>query len=1593
MEGIVEVFQIKDGCWDKTYEESNMVVHSGKVACADIFTHVPYEASDGTTPDASSVYQSVSNYTIQSITLGAGTKTMAGRDARHLLTKDNDKWGSNTTEYLDVSGKFYSLLPYRENWNFSSFGSFGLHKTPVKPKKLPHPGKTPPRPLLLDANILKHGFVKVATTDEDGGSIVIKKRKGQDFAILEVPLDLHLHTKYKLSLGVEGDLPVKMEVVRVDKINRENSLSVDLREQVWDFDRSRFVYEHEESNLDNLSKLLYASSVIPGELTETLLTTAFDRIDEGKRVELFDYKVRITAPKATDFEKGEVRLYDLRLESLDDTLLKNPNFNKVESLVTNTSFKDLTPYSTLSEEMPANTDELKVMGVYQIGGWEHQSPLYTSANPLWESLQSSCLLGWISLDNVDSYGTSAKPPRVLDGDESNIGVCFNSCALAFDWSGTAQLTKKFKFPNPWTDYYTQTGSRFEKGFLNDPYSHRSLVVKFDACPVSSTDTNPNEMMGVKIRCKNVTKNLSYNFVSGSSMVAKTWGVSGNPAHLGQGLSMDTSTTLQTNINMPLDFYNDEFKLDIIGHAGNANGVRGKLILKNLDIGQVQGWHVHEATASGVTVSSCTGFPTSGINILTDQSQNPPADWYSLSSIEKQTFLSQTITGLNPSKVYNLLVEGKSNVGTGTLGVALVHKGFSNPYHFDYAKYLTVGPYYNAGNAYFQWFNPDTTYNAAAFTMPGPQGPPTNSQADADFEEHQKCVRWRLNSPGLAVGGSPLYKFVDTDVSSFNLNNTYASLPPGKFKFETDLRHFCDTTLPEPWGYYVPVCLGLRVKSAAYGQAGQGERAYWYNFKTRKFERTTDDIGYNNNDNYKTTLLPGSHARPFAGSVHYPKIAKSTQEVELLGGDPKGWTSAQVSFDVRDEDFVSDAPMGAKKKEAHVAHSNWGTRDVEFIFYADDEMPPPEGNPEHGNFNALQDPSGTFYIKNTKIKGPSPYREPLNTYYMYRGNGDWVATSSLSSVEVYGDPNSGPRAGHRPLRDVSSGINTWNELGTDFAQTINLNGEQQVLPIYGMDKLRPPDSWGVGYGNGFLQNTGSTMASSMRTACEDSVYDLLLFHAGGSDVEVHNVTLTDAATQFNDGVDVNKTTRWTSEAEGTNPRVSFPGGWSTQFVNTANTDTHSGRTEHPAKVSIFVSGGQDDAPRVRVGAQDGTYAPTYGKYHNTIVSYCDTLENFGMEHKRKYSLSFDYLNTAATLKEAIFIDIGHSDKILFLSGTGENTQWVPTNKNRLNYQTNTTCWRSIDNFYNAGGTLEHVYDLTTNYLSPEFTLPEGLKLDAKIGIFVKTSPTSTSMTTVLGDMRGYRVVSPDDITQLIPMFSNEQDCDVQVVTDASSPGEYGHFQNAMEFVPSATATTQLYNASTTEHIPSFEKAIHRGTYLPGSEVTFSAGTFGFDGNHATNWNTTTSSVYGVLNRYSVITPRGHILRNYNEGSVSWLHDSSGGLAVSGPFDTATDNRRVVKYALTLTKAEYAYLNYYGGGIETAGLWAIDGPGSAKKQDYNYARPPYLMATTGTPYTESIYNLKDYIEPKWKLFAKKVFFAGGLKMHEDSDYLTIIWSLKF
>lgn len=1558
MKGIVEVFQVKNGCWNKTYEDDNMVVHGGKTSCADIFTHLPLEREDGTYPLTDTAVESVSNYTINSLTLGAGQKTLSKRDSRHGVKYLNDLWGSNTAQYLDISGNYYALLPYRENFKFQQFANRGNHKNPAN-STLSEEYKGPS---LQSATVWKHSSVEVTVTEEDGGSLTFEKIRGQDFAEVSIPIHLDLATDYKLSLGVDGNLPVKIELIRVDKITRANSLNVNLREHVWDFTQAGFVEGLTVADKSRLEKTLHTSGVIAGELHEIFFNTAFDKIDQGARVELFDYSVKITAPLASDFEKGKVRLHNFKLEALNDVILKNPNFNKVESLVDNTSFKDLTPYD-LTNFPGGNSEDLRIMGVYQIGGYEHHSAIYASSNALDASLEETPSVGWVSVDNIDIYGTSSRPPKASDGNESNIGVSFNSKSFLFDNVGAATLTKRFKFPKKWTDFYTQTGSRFEQGYLNDPYSKRNLVIKFDCNPVSSVLNGAGgaPANGVKIRCVNVTKGLHYNFVSGDLYESKSWGGSGTPQVLGAGLAMNTTTTLQANISMPLEFYNDEFKLDIIGHAGRSEDDAGKLTIRNLDIGQLEGWNINEGYASGVTVSSCAGTPVSGLRIITDTGQSPAPNWYEVSSSHRNTFISQTITGLDPKKIYNLIIEGKSNTGTSKVGVALIHKGYSDPYTMNHAKYFTIGDLSNTGNAFQNYFNPDTAVSGMGFTMPGPKGPPSSDVADIDYEEHQKCVKWQRSS----IETTNQYKFISNETVNF-LHNQYVNLPNGRFSFKLDLRHIQDVA--DPYAYYYPVQVSLKV---AANNPGSLFSSYWYNFRTRVWVGMDDAVAFNNLADYRKIILPGSHALEELEHVGYPNVAKSTFALQQLKGDPNGWHKASVDFDLRESDFDSASSRKRNEPESDILHTEWSTRPVEFHFYTDQRTAAP----------GLHDPSGTVYIKNAKIVGPPTPREPLNTYHIYKGNGVWAATSSLSSVDT-------PISGHRPRRDVSAGTTTWNEIGSLFAQNILLNDAQQSFSIFGMDKFFNRDA---PYGNTEVYaGVNGSMVSSMWSAEKESVYELMLFHTVGSDLEIHNVTLTDAATTFYDGPSSHKKTKITSEPFVESHYLTHPGGWSVDFKYKTSDGVTS---DTPPKITTFTSGLKDSDTYLRL-QNISVGRPPVENYHTTYTNYCDTVENFGMTPGARYAFAFDHASVQNQMSEAIVAQWDNA--VYILSGTGSKTEWVP---NSLNNQTpNSASYRAIDTF--AVGTGQYKEKLTRDYVTPEFVLPTNIPAHALIGIKIKERPQhKDNWNSIKNNFRAYRVCNAIETSSVIPHFPEEQDYTVQPPTEASTPGEFGHFQNALEFYP-ASGTAWDYHASTTAHIPTYEKAVHLGAYLPGSGLDFSSGAFGIDGVDAANWGTQTTTFSGTLNKFSTVTPKGHILRHTGLNTHgNWLLDSSAGLTVSGPFDDtgATDlpanSGRVVKYALTLTRAEVEYLTYYSGGIETAGLWTINYAESAKKKHYKYGSPPFLVSGTGVPYDDSLYNLKDYEEPDWSLFAKKVFLAGGLKMHADSEYLTIIWSLKF
>tara|TARA_R110000850_G_scaffold46310_3_gene116549 strand:- start:929 stop:1783 length:855 start_codon:yes stop_codon:yes gene_type:complete len=172
--------------------------------------------------------------------------------------------------------------------------------------------------------------------------------------------------------------------------------------------------------------------------------------------------------------------------------------------------------------------------------------------------------------------------------------------------------------------------------------------------------------------------------------------------------------------------------------------------------------------------------------------------------------------------------------------------------------------------------------------------------------------------------------------------------------------------------------------------------------------------------------------------------------------------------------------------------------------------------------------------------------------------------------------------------------------------------------------------------------------------------------------------------------------------------------------------------------------------------------------------------------------------------------------------------------------------------------------------------------------------------------------------------------------------------------------------------------HRGHFL--NYINFS-GTYNLTGTESLNYGCYHPS--GVLNDTSSINSDGFIIESRVARASQIFYDASAGFVVSGVGDVSAT--REVKYILTLSHDEWQNLDDVYGGLGVIGLWTLD----SEKTLNNY--------TEGSTVSDiSLYNVTDiYKNPVFKLFAKKVFLPGGLKLLDSAsnDSISIVWSIKF
>jgi len=518
---------------------------------------------------------------------------------------------------------------------------------------------------------------------------------------------------------------------------------------------------------------------------------------------------------------------------------------------------------------------------------------------------------------------------------------------------------------------------------------------------------------------------------------------------------------------------------------------------------------------------------------------------------------------------------------------------------------------------------------------------------------------------------------------------------------------------------------------------------------------------------------------------------------------------------------------------------------------------------------------------------------------------------------------------------------WNSVATtaNLYQSITSDGDRHNISLYNLSSMATPSSLGLNTAN----LTDEEISGVHFGGSRESLYSVIVFHTSGVGLQLNHIGICDASL-----IAYDKPTKdlapeqLSSEVSSGILTPRRLGGWTTSFQNNSGSEY-----THLPKLNV-----QSFGDKTFLNVVDGNQVTTF-------ASYADYVSSFNLKPDAAHKFSFDYTGSSYAVSAGI---IAEADVLRYWSLA-------------------TSSWEPYDNhsqFLLSGLTAAAAYNYQAakvnpyaNFLSPYFDVPENWE-DVKIMPVISITQTSANGNTGISDLRMYSVYAQATTTSAFPEFPQAQDTSVQSSGLPKSPGEKGHFLNRVEFFGSSYSATD--NTSET-----WERALHQGAYLPASGLTFTSGTFG---NVSAGYEGS-ATLSGTLNKYSVVTSDGYILAH---PTASAIVDSSAGLITSGSGGTS------VKYILTLTKDEAKYLTYYGGGIETAGLWTIDWDETCKKLSGELNGPPFLNATSGSPYSTSLYNLTNPdTEPVFKLFSKKVFFPGGLKIDDASDHLRIIWTI--
>jgi len=756
-------------------------------------------------PDKPPGVDEIGDYQIKAMTLGSAEQNFDAHESRYGA---QNVYTDTSSQYLYMSGlssTVFALAPPVPNRILDETGNKG---------NTVNNGQLEYRSVIRDtlsfrepSQIEGSPEIKYSYTNSEGeevSAIHINKKFGQDYVVMEAPLESPLERPISLIFKGEATIPLEVSLVkRSFPLGVPFAITPEITEY-YNFETKTF------TQWESTTEVKLQPKGAPRVDYDPIL----DRLPKGLEQFNSEFSLRVVVPRRNLYEKGFVAIEEVSVEDTSKYSLGNPTFLNKDSFLLNSSFTD---YRYLDSVPDYLASALKLV---DFGAWEEENPISNSQNVI---------------DEISSIGSLT----LYEGITGDKGVTLQaSCPASVDPSGAAAISQRFSVPSHARNWFVELGNN---PYINSNGMHTPhLVLSMDVYTASS------DADGIVVSLENETAESYYSFqdIAASSIDGNVWGTN-SPLVISelQGNAVSGEfVSISHIVNLPASFVNDSFRLKITA-LGCRDGSMAKYTVKNVNMGMLRDWsYAHQGINNSAANKSTLVLPPpmmgSGI-IFSSVSEVTDAQAVNGRSFEGLTYIGQTFSNIDPKKKYNLIIDAEkmSPSGSASLGLSFFHSDYANGQSEQgdvmklcglQSEHLTTTLGKNQGKLY-KGYN---IFLNSSSSKTGVASFRDLSVNDPDYHNrYDRAVHFR--SPVIPGNSQDLYVPVSQNSKyEISVDSARRQVSAGYFEFAeegdiTDLRDiYCSFHI---WG---------------------GETKFTYNFSTKQWVSLPNGIWGSGNGNYK-----------------------------------------------------------------------------------------------------------------------------------------------------------------------------------------------------------------------------------------------------------------------------------------------------------------------------------------------------------------------------------------------------------------------------------------------------------------------------------------------------------------------------------------------------------------------------------------------------------------------------------------------------------------------------------------------------------------------------------------------------------------------